>query len=189
MTVDATQINILKTASDWARAEIFSDFVQHLFLAVWQDPDSKKAYVIPLLVAGGLLIVIGVGLVISNQMRLSDFSLPKCRPCRRRVGNRAGGQDHQRIRDGCLQGHSGDRCDQCRTGIVHENPGLVRQPDHHYRHDGGDFAGRYKRQRADGSLQGKTACGAAVILTPIGCATRPCGLNLQGVRIRDRVSS
>ncbi len=84
MTVDATQINILKTASDWARAEIFSSAFFALFgllfilssICFWQfgKTPTAKAYVIPLLVAGGLLIVIGVGLVISNQMRLSDFS-------------------------------------------------------------------------------------------------------------------
>lgn len=79
----ATQIDILKTAVDWAKAEMFSSMffaiVGLLFLLAsfgfWQFGKTAmaKAYVIPLLVAGGLLVIIGVGLIISNQMRLSTF--------------------------------------------------------------------------------------------------------------------
>lgn len=78
-----TQANILGAAIDWTKAEMFSSAFFILFgalfllasFALWQlgRTDMAKAYVIPLLVTGGLLIVIGAGLVISNQMRLSAF--------------------------------------------------------------------------------------------------------------------
>ena len=78
-----TQIDILKTATDWAKAEMMSSgfFVicGILFILIslgfWQmgKTDTAKAYIIPLMVAGGVLIIIGAGLVISNMLRLSDF--------------------------------------------------------------------------------------------------------------------
>lgn len=81
MTV--TDIDILKTAIDWAKAEMFSAMFFTIFgllfliasVGFWHfgKTEMAKAYVIPLLVAGGLLVVIGVGLIISNQMRLAAF--------------------------------------------------------------------------------------------------------------------
>ena len=78
-----TQIDILKTATDWAKAEMFSSGFFVLFglafclssYCFWQfgKTDTAKAYVIPLLVAGAPLLIIGVGLIISNQMRLAAF--------------------------------------------------------------------------------------------------------------------
>lgn len=57
-----TQIDILKTATDWAKAEMFSSGFFVLFglafclssYCFWQfgKTDTAKAYVIPLLVAG-----------------------------------------------------------------------------------------------------------------------------------------
>ena len=76
-------MDALKTASDWARAEMLSSSVFALYgilflvssFCFWQfgKTDTAKAYVIPMLVAGVLLVILGVGLVISNQMRLSAF--------------------------------------------------------------------------------------------------------------------
>ena len=78
-----TQIDLLKTALDWTKAEMFSSSFFALcgliFIAAsygfWQfgKTDTAKAYIIPLLVVGGLLIILGIGLVISNQIRLSQF--------------------------------------------------------------------------------------------------------------------
>lgn len=80
-----TQIDLLKTALDWAKAEMFSSSFFALFGVIfliasygfWQfgKTDTAKAYVIPMLVVGGLLIILGVGLVISNQLRLSQFPI------------------------------------------------------------------------------------------------------------------
>ncbi|WP_289046371.1 hypothetical protein [uncultured Olleya sp.] len=76
-------MDILKTATDWAKAELFSTpfFVLFglLFLAAsigfWQlgKTDIARAYIIPTLVAGLLLIVIGLGLFFTNKSRISAF--------------------------------------------------------------------------------------------------------------------
>ena len=78
-----TQIDILKTAMDWAKAEMFSSMFFALFGVVflfasasfWYlgKTETAKAFVIPLLVTGILLVILGVGLVIANQWRLSTF--------------------------------------------------------------------------------------------------------------------
>ncbi|WP_292948600.1 hypothetical protein [Olleya sp. UBA1516] len=76
-------MDILKTATDWAKAELFSTpfFVVFglLFLAAsigfWQlgKTDIARAYIIPTLVAGLLLTVIGLGLFFTNKSRISAF--------------------------------------------------------------------------------------------------------------------
>lgn len=76
-------MDILKTATDWAKAEIFSSsfFIVFgaLFIAVsigfWQlgKTDLAKAYIIPTAVAGSLLLIIGVGLVYANKTRVTSF--------------------------------------------------------------------------------------------------------------------
>lgn len=76
--------DILETAMNWAKAEMFSSaffaaigigFLLASFgFGQMGKTETAKAYVLPLLVVGGLLIIIGVGLVISNQMRLSGFA-------------------------------------------------------------------------------------------------------------------
>ncbi|MGC6537103.1 MAG: hypothetical protein ACON44_07080 [Candidatus Puniceispirillaceae bacterium] len=77
------QITILKTALDWTKAEMVSSacfvFFGLIFIGAsicfWQfgKTDTAKAYIIPLLVTGSLLVVLGVGLLLSNQFRLSGF--------------------------------------------------------------------------------------------------------------------
>ena len=76
-------MEILKTATDWAKAEIFSSsfFIVFgvVFVAVsigfWQlgKTDLAKAYIIPTAVAGVLLLTIGIGLVYANKSRISSF--------------------------------------------------------------------------------------------------------------------
>lgn len=73
----------LKTAIEWARAEVFSSAFFILFAvgfliasaAFWQlgKTDIARAYIIPTLVAGSLLLIIGVGLVYANQVRIAEF--------------------------------------------------------------------------------------------------------------------
>lgn len=77
-------MEILKTATDWAKAEIFSSsfFIVFgvVFLAAsigfWQlgKTDLAKAYIIPTAVAGVLLLTIGIGLVYANITRISSFT-------------------------------------------------------------------------------------------------------------------
>lgn len=76
-------MDILKTATDWAKAEIFSTSFFIVFGIVfivacfgfWQlgKTDIARAYIIPTLVAGTLLLIIGVGLVYTNITRVSQF--------------------------------------------------------------------------------------------------------------------
>lgn len=76
-------MEILKTATDWAKAEIFSSMFFILFgvlfvsatIGFWQlgKTEIAKAFVFPTLVAGILLLIIGVGLVFSNKSRITNF--------------------------------------------------------------------------------------------------------------------
>lgn len=76
-------MDILKTATDWAKAEVFSASFFILFgamflvasLAFWQlgKTDIAKAYIIPTAVAGTLVLIIGLGLVYANKTRLTEF--------------------------------------------------------------------------------------------------------------------
>ena len=76
-------MDILKTATDWAKAEMFSNsfFILFGFLFVaasigfWQlgKTEIAKAYVIPMLVAGILVLVIGFGLFFNNKYRVTKF--------------------------------------------------------------------------------------------------------------------
>ncbi|WP_038030041.1 hypothetical protein [Thermonema rossianum] len=76
-------MEIIKTSIEWARNEVFSSAFFILFGALflsasagfWQlgKTDLAKAYVVPTLIAGTLLLVIGIGLVFSNQRRLATF--------------------------------------------------------------------------------------------------------------------
>lgn len=73
----------LKLATDWAKAEVFSTqfFIGFGILFVlasigfWQlgKSDIAKAYIIPTLVAGVLLLIIGLGLFFTNKARLNHF--------------------------------------------------------------------------------------------------------------------
>ena len=76
-------MDILKTASDWARTETLASALFVLFgatflaasLGFWQmgKMDVARGYVVPMLVAGVLLLALGVGLVVSNGGRISAF--------------------------------------------------------------------------------------------------------------------
>ena len=76
-------MDLLKLATDWAKAELFSTkfFLLFAFLfligsiAFWQlgKTDLAKAYIYPSLVAGILLLIVGFGLMYSNTKRLNEF--------------------------------------------------------------------------------------------------------------------
>ncbi|PZX55565.1 hypothetical protein [Algoriphagus chordae] len=76
-------MDILKAAIDWAKAELISTPFFVLFGVVfiatsaglWQvgKTDLAKAYIIPTLVAGGLLTIIGLGLFFTNKSRIPQF--------------------------------------------------------------------------------------------------------------------
>lgn len=76
-------MDILKTATDWTKAEMLSSAFFIFFglsfllasLGFWQmgRTDLARAYVIPILMAGTLILVIGVGLFFSSQARLASF--------------------------------------------------------------------------------------------------------------------
>ena len=78
-------MDILKVAIDWAKAELFSTPFFILFglvflalsLGFWQlgKTDLAKAYVLPTLVAGLLLIITGAGLYYTNKMRVTQFEI------------------------------------------------------------------------------------------------------------------
>jgi ABC-2 type transport system permease protein len=80
-----THMDILRTAIDWTKAEMFSSAFFILFGAIfllaslgfWQlgKTDVAKAYVIPVLVAGTLLLIIGLGLFFPSQARVTGFSV------------------------------------------------------------------------------------------------------------------
>lgn len=76
-------MDILKTAIDWAKAEVFSSMFFILFgvvfllatIGFWQlgKTELAKAFIYPSLFAGVLLLIIGVGLVYSNKSRIANF--------------------------------------------------------------------------------------------------------------------
>ena len=76
-------MDILKVATDWAKAELVSTPFFMLFgvaflaasLGLWQlgKTDMAKAYIIPTMVAGALLLIIGLGLFFTNKSRISQF--------------------------------------------------------------------------------------------------------------------
>jgi hypothetical protein len=76
-------MDILKTSTDWAKAEVFSTqffiFFGVIFvlasIGFWQlgKSDMARAYIIPTLVAGALLLTIGLGLFFTNKARIVKF--------------------------------------------------------------------------------------------------------------------
>lgn len=76
-------MDILKLATDWAKSEVFSTRFFILFailfliasIGFWQlgKTEIAKAYVIPTLVAGALLMIIGLGLFYTNKSRIRTF--------------------------------------------------------------------------------------------------------------------
>ena len=76
-------MDILKLATDWAKAEVISTSFFIVFAVVfliaslgfWQlgKTDLARAYIFPTLVAGTLLLVIGLGLLFTNKARITKF--------------------------------------------------------------------------------------------------------------------
>ena len=76
-------MELVKLATEWAKAEVFSTRFFILFallfliagIGFWQlgKTDLAKAYIIPTLVAGLLLMTIGVGLFYTNKSRITQF--------------------------------------------------------------------------------------------------------------------
>ena len=76
-------MGILKLANNWAKAELISTpffaLAGVVFLAIsfgfWQfgKTDLAKAYVVPTLVAGSFLVIIGLGLYFTNKSRIAQF--------------------------------------------------------------------------------------------------------------------
>lgn len=76
-------MELLKLATEWAKAEVFSTRFFILFallfliasIGFWQlgKTDLAKAYIIPTLVAGVLLMTIGLGLFFTNKSRITQF--------------------------------------------------------------------------------------------------------------------
>lgn len=76
-------MELLKLATEWAKAEVFSTRFFILFAILfliacagfWQlgKTDLAKAYIIPTLVAGILLLIIGSGLNYTNIQRVKQF--------------------------------------------------------------------------------------------------------------------
>lgn len=76
-------MEIVKIASEWAKAEIFSAKVFMLFgivfivaaIGFWQlgKTELARAFIFPTLIAGALLLVAGIGFYFGNTSRLSNF--------------------------------------------------------------------------------------------------------------------
>ena len=76
-------MDILKVATDWAKAEVFSAsffiFFGILFLLAsigfWQlgKTEIARAFTIPNLVAGILILAVGLGLFFTNKSRIQSF--------------------------------------------------------------------------------------------------------------------
>lgn len=76
-------MDVLKVATDWAKAELLSTPFFILFgvlfmaasLGFWQlgKTEVARAYIIPALIAGVLLTVIGLGLFFTNKARIDQF--------------------------------------------------------------------------------------------------------------------
>ncbi|MEO9893198.1 hypothetical protein [Aurantibacter sp.] len=76
-------MDILKAATDWAKAELFSTpffmlfgvafLIASLGFSQLGKTDMARAYIIPTLVAGALLLIIGLGLFFTNKSRITQF--------------------------------------------------------------------------------------------------------------------
>ena len=76
-------MEILKAATEWAKAEVFSARFFILFgilfvvgaIGFWQLGKSEmaKAFISPTLVAGALLLAIGTGIFFTNKFRVTSF--------------------------------------------------------------------------------------------------------------------
>ena len=76
-------MDILKAATEWAKAEVFSSTFFILFgilfvlasIGFWQlgKTDVAKAYIFPTIVAGILLLAVGFGIFFTNKARVTSF--------------------------------------------------------------------------------------------------------------------
>ncbi len=76
-------MDIVKTAVDWTKAEMLSSSFFVLFGAIflttslgfWHlgKTEIAKAYIIPTLIAGTLLLIIGLGIFFQSQSRVTSF--------------------------------------------------------------------------------------------------------------------
>ena len=77
-------MDILKTATDWAKDEVFSSQFFILFgivfvlatIGFWQlgKTEVARSYIYPTLVAGVLLLAIGLGIFVTNKSRTTSFA-------------------------------------------------------------------------------------------------------------------
>jgi len=78
-------MDIIKASTDWARSELFSTPFFILFgigfliasYGFWHlgKTEMARAYIIPTLVAGAMLVIIGLGLFFTNKSRLANFPI------------------------------------------------------------------------------------------------------------------
>lgn len=78
-------MDILKTATEWAKDEVFSSlffiFSGVLFMlggiGFWQmgKTEIARAYIIPTVITGSLLLIIGVGIHFANRSRVVSFPI------------------------------------------------------------------------------------------------------------------
>lgn len=78
-------MDILKIANEWAKDEIFSSKFFILFglvflaasIGFWQlgKTETARAFIYPTLVAGILVLAVGLGLFFTNKSRLNNFAI------------------------------------------------------------------------------------------------------------------
>lgn len=76
-------MEIIKIATEWAKAEVFSSRFFILFAVIlltasigfWQlgKTELAKAYVVPTLITGLFLLAVGVGIFFTNKSRVTSF--------------------------------------------------------------------------------------------------------------------
>lgn len=76
-------MEIIKVATEWAKAEVFSSTFFILFgvvgflasIGFWQlgKTEIARAYIVPTLVVGTLLLAVGLGIFIANKSRTTSF--------------------------------------------------------------------------------------------------------------------
>ena len=76
-------MDILKAATEWAKDEVFSSVFFILFgilfvsatIGFWQlgKTEVSRAFIYPTMVAGILLLTIGIGLFLTNKSRIASF--------------------------------------------------------------------------------------------------------------------
>ena len=125
-------------------------------IGFWQlgKTGSAKAFIIPLLVAGGLLVVLGVGLIISNQLRISSFAtafsadsqaFPEMEIARAE-------KTINGYNSAVYKGYPAYHCGLCGASYGVPDAHLAGRHDFCDCHDGGDFTCRHKRKYQNAGL-------------------------------------